>query len=214
MQTQPRTRVTISLAPATLAAADAAIDGIKIRNRSQAIELALERFVSQSQPITNLVILIGGAQARDRALGVNDVLEQATRAGIERVWLVLSSAAEIHREHLLAAAGQALPNCMLHISNQGSAGALHELDLPQAPFYVLDCTARVRLPFKQLQEFHRQHQPQATLGTRSMTNLEGLYIFERSVVDSIHHDFAMLDEHLFPELMKQAKLLLYPIVTN
>jgi NDP-sugar pyrophosphorylase family protein len=211
--------VTISLSKAVVDAIDQGIDGIKVRNRSQAIELALEQYTIPHRKLPKkFVVIAGGSNVLDRVPILFKALKAADTAQITEAYLMLGAQGGQVKKNLdVLVAEKLLQNIQITYvqSNAGSAGALREIaEKLHQPFFVLDSTTDHNLDFGALYAQHTKHQPAVTAAIKPGTNFDGLYLFEPEVIHVIPEGFSMIQNDLFPTLMKQARLLLYPILTN
>ena len=98
-------------------------------------------------------------------------------------------------------------------TQMGTGGALTALKSKlKKTFIVVNINQPVTINLKTLLKFHRDHAPLATIATRSLRELQGIYVLEPKVFNQIPPGFCMLEDTVFHELTKQGKLLSYPIL--
>jgi Arc/MetJ-type ribon-helix-helix transcriptional regulator len=84
MTTPDRVRITISLSKEVADRIDETVDGIRIRNRSHAVETLVTESLQISQ-VKHAVILAGGEHATRRLPAIRHMLQTLARAGIFEV---------------------------------------------------------------------------------------------------------------------------------
>ncbi len=207
-----RIRLTISLSKDVADRIDETIDGIRIRNRSHAVET----LVTESLQITSIrraVVLAGGEHATRRLPAIRRMMQTLVRAGIFEVTVAVGFLGEKIRAELGAGAEYGL-RIAYHQTELGTGGALVELreQLRHEPFLVVNVNEPVDVDLSNVIRFHREHGPIVTLASRSLTDLSGIYVIEPKIFTHIAPGFCMLEDTVFPELTKQGKLLPYPVL--
>ncbi len=209
----PKVRVTISLAKETADQIDQLVDGLKIRNRSHAIETILNEGLQLNQ-VKHAVILAGGDHAQRRIPAITSALKLLRSEGIFNITIALGYLGESIRSEIRKGEKYGV-NIEYIQSELGTAGALYELrNRFKSTFLVVNLDKPATLKLSNLLKFHREHQPLATIATKSLQDLKGIYAFEPGIFKFIPDGFSMLEESVFHELTKQGKLLPYPILSE
>jgi len=211
--TPPRVRFTISLAKDVANRIDELVDGVKIRNRSHAIETLVVESLNMAH-IHQAVIMAGGEHVTKRMPALREALKTLQTYGIFDVIMAVGYLGEQVRKEFGNGEQFGMRITYLH-SELGTGGALLQIKhkLKQA-FLVINIERPVSVNLKNLLKFHREHQPFATIATTSLRDLSGIYVFEPKVLNYIPEGFCMLEDTVFHELTKQGKLLPYPILTE
>jgi NDP-sugar pyrophosphorylase family protein len=208
-----RIRITISLTKEVAEEIDELVDGVKIRNRSHAIE----NLVTESLNVTYIrqaVVLAGGDNIQERIPALESALTLLKEHGITEVIMAVGYLGE---EVKKAFGNGEEYNLRLHYaqSELGTGGALLQIK-PKLhhTFLVINVEQPINIDIKHLLRFHREHKPLATIATPSLRDLHGIYVLEPKVLAAIPPGFCMLEDTVFHELVKQGKLLPYPILTE
>lgn len=206
-----KARFTISISKELASRIDDIIDGSRIRNRSHAIETLINDSLEIVQA-RQAVILAGGEQAVKRIPAILHILPVLQKAGIQEIFIAVGFLGDKVRQSVGSWEGRGLKIQYIE-SNLGTGGALLELKGKiKKTFLVVNIFNPVEINLKNLLKFHRDHQPLATIATRSLKELNGIYVMEPKVFSYIPAGFCMLEETVFHELTKQGKLLSYPIL--
>jgi NDP-sugar pyrophosphorylase family protein/predicted transcriptional regulator len=210
-QTPARVRVTISLTRELAERIDEFIDGVRIRNRSHAIETLVNDSLELVQ-VRHAVIMAGGEQALKRIPAIRRILITLQKYGIQEVFVLVGYLGHRVREEI--GEGEKIGLKIQYLESQlGTGGALLTLKAKlRRTFLVVNIHQPVSVDVKNLLKFHRDHQPTVTVATRSLRELHGVYVMEPKVFQSIPNGFCMLEDTVFHELTKQGKLLSYPIL--
>ena len=208
-----RVRVTISLTKEIATLIDETVDGVRIRNRSHAIETLVTESLHIAQ-VRHAVVLAGGEQALKRIPAYQRMLRTFTENGIFDVTIAVGYLGEQLKQKL--GTGEEYG---LHISylqtELGTGGALLQLKSQlKHTFIVANIDRPVDIDIKNLVKFHREHGPLVTIATRTLTELTGVYIMEPKLFQFIPPGFCMLEDTVFHEMTKQGKLLPYPILKD
>jgi NDP-sugar pyrophosphorylase family protein len=209
----PKVRITISLAKETADQVDLLVDGMKVRNRSHAIEGILNESLQLSR-VKQAVILAGGEHAQRRIPAIISTIKLLRSEGIFSVTIALGYLGDSIKSELRK--GEKYGVSIEYVQSElGTAGALTELkNRFKSTFLVVNLEKPALCDLKNLLKFHREHQPIATIATKSLQDLKGIYAFEPSIFKFIPSGFSMLEETVFHELTKQGKLLPYPILSE
>lgn len=208
-----RVRVTISLSKEIADLIDDTIDGVRIRNRSHAIE----RLVTDSLDLIQVkqaVILAGGTHAIKRIPAIQRMLTVLKRDGIFHIIVAVGYLGDKIKKEL--GTGEELGLKIDYFESElGTGGALLQLKTKlKKTFLVVNIDQAVEVDLKHLLTFHRNHQPTVTIATRSLKELSGLYVMEPKVFSSIPEGFCMLEDTIFDNLTREGKLLSYPILSD
>lgn len=215
MSTHPpdRVRVTISLSREIAERIDELVDGVRIRNRSHAIESLVTDSLDLAQ-IHQAVILAGGERAVDRLPAIQRMIQTLAQYGIFDITVAVGYLGEEVKKQLNESNAHGV---RLHFteSELGTGGALLQLkNRLRATFLVVNIEKPVDIDIKNLLKFHREHAPVATIATPSLRELSGVYVMEPKVFSFIPSGFCMLEDTVFHEMTKQGKLLPYPILVE
>ncbi|HSI20250.1 MAG TPA: hypothetical protein VLA04_00875 [Verrucomicrobiae bacterium] len=211
MTPQERVRITISLSKEVAERIDETVDGIRIRNRSHAVESLVTESLQISQ-VRQAVILAGGEHAVRRLPAIRRILQTLCRSGIFDLIVALGYQGDKIRQELGTGSEYGV-RITYHQTELGTGGALSELkEHFKQTFIVVNIAEPVDLDLRNIIKFHREHNPVVTLASRSLTDLTGVYIMEPKIFATIPHEFCMLEDTVFPELTKQGKLLPYPVL--
>lgn len=213
MPSPTRVRVTISLSKDVADQVDQLIDGVKVRNRSHAIEALLSDSLSMSQ-VRQAVILAGGENAGRKIPAIIAMLKTLRSEGIFDVTIAVGYLGDTIKSELRN--GEKYGVKLNYIQSElGTGGAIRQLKNQfKNTFLVINIERPVSLSVKNLVKFHREHQPTVTIATKSLRDLSGVYVMEPAVFNAIPDSFCMLEDTVFHELTKQGKLLPYPILTE
>jgi len=208
-----RVRVTISLSREVATKIDEMVDGVKVRNRSHAIETLVTDSLDLSQ-IKQAVILAGGQQAPKRIPGLQKMLSTLQQSGIFDIIIAVGYLGEKIRQEI--GTGEELGLKITYSESElGTGGALAQLKSKlKRTFLVVNIERPVDINLKNLLKFHRAHQPLITIATPSLRELQGVYVVEPKLLASIPSGFCMLEDTVFDEMTRQGKLLFYPILTD
>lgn len=213
IQSKDRVRVTISLSKELADQIDEIIDGVKVRNRSHAIETLVTDSLDLIQ-VKQAIILAGGEKALDRLPAIKKILKTLSSHGIFHVMIAVGFLGDKIRKELGTGEEQGL-TIQYFESELGTGGALLQLKPKlKRTFLVINIDKPVEVDLKNLLKFHRDHQPIVTIATRSLRELTGIYVMEPKVFTLIPQGFCMLEDTTFHELTRQGKLLSYPILSD
>lgn len=208
-----RVRVTISLSKEIATQIDETIDGIKVRNRSHAIETLVTESLDVLQ-VKQAVVLIGGENALERLEAIKQILRLLSSHGIFRVMVAVGFLGDRIRKELGDGEAQGL-KIEYFESELGTGGVLAQLKPKlKKTFLVINIHTPVSVDLKNLLKFHRDHQPLVTIATRSLRELSGVYVMEPKALALIPSGFCMLEDTVFDELTRRGKLLSYPILSD
>ena len=208
-----RVRITISLSKDLAAKIDETIDGIRIRNRSHAIESLISDSLELT-PVKQAVILAGGSQAMKRIPAIQHILTTLRQYGITEITIAVGYLGDKIRQEIGTGQDKGM-QIQYAESDLGTGGALLQLkNKLKRTFLVVNIEHPVEINLKMLFKFHRDHQPLVTIATQSLRELSGIYLMDPKVFHAIPPGFCMLEDSIFDELTRQGKLLSYPILTQ
>ncbi|PIU24251.1 hypothetical protein COT12_01985 [Candidatus Berkelbacteria bacterium CG08_land_8_20_14_0_20_39_8] len=205
-----RKRITISIQEDLLKKLDQSIDGVKMRNRSHAIEFFLSESLNVAK-IETAIIMAGGKGALRLIPAIENSIELLKNYGVTNIIIAIGYLGEKVKQNI----GNGKKN-NLNISyiegGEGTAGALSLLkDKIKNTFIVVNLDEIMNINFEELVNFHLSHKPLSTIATENTKNLKGYYVFEPEIFALISEGFSMLEEDIFPKLMKNNDLLFFPI---
>lgn len=205
-----RVRVTISLSREIANHIDELVDGLKIRNRSHAIETLVNDGLDILQ-VRQAVVLAGGEQAVKRLPVIEKMLSIVKNQGIFDIIMAVGFLGNAIRQELGNGTERGMKIQYLE-SDLGTGGAILQLKGKlKRTFLVVNVDQPVSVDLKNLLKFHRDHQPLVTIATPSLRDLSGIYVMEPKVFSFIPQGFCMLEDSIFHELTKLGKLLYYPL---
>ena len=208
-----RVRLTISLAKDIADQIDELVDGVKIRNRSHAVETLVTESLNVAQ-IRQAVVLAGGDHIHKKIPALKAALKTLQSNGIFDITMAVGFLGDQIKQEF-GTGEQYGVRLQYHQSELGTGGALLQLkNRLKHTFLVVNVDRPVSVSIKNLLRFHREHQPLATIATASLRDLQGIYVFEPKIFNYISDGFCMLEDTVFHELTKEGKLLPYPILTE
>lgn len=205
-----RERITISIKKDILGKVDGTVDGIIVRNRSHAIEHLITQALSPNQ-VKNAVLLVGGKNASKMLPEVLESIALLKQSKFDKVIIALGYHAKNIKDSL------AKNNMGLDIeyseAGEGTGGALLTLKSRlKNSFIVINPGSRLPENIDALLSYHRLHKSIATIATNSLVELKGCYVLEPEVFSHIPEGFSMLEEDIFPQLIKEGSLVVYPLI--
>lgn len=206
-----RERITISIREDLLQKIDQRIDGVKMRNRSHAIELLVSESLGLSQ-ISFAIIMAGGKGAMKLLPSIEEAIRGLKRFGFDEVVIAVGFLGDKIKNVL--GDGKKFGIKINYIEGgEGTAGALLPIkEKIKKTFVVINIDETMNINVKNLVDFHRQHLSVVTVATKDMTKLKGYYILEPEVFNYIGQGFSMLEEDVFPKLANENKLIFYPLI--
>lgn len=208
-----RVRVTISLSKEIADRIDELVDGVKVRNRSHAIETLVTDSLDIAQ-VRQAVILAGGEQAVDRIPAIKKMCDTLAQYGIFEAIVAVGFLGDEIKKGLGSGADHGIRIQYVE-SDLGTAGALLQLrNRLKRTFLVINIDEPAEINLKKLLKFHHEHGAIATIATQSLRELTGVYVMEPRVFNYIPQGFCMLEETVFHEMTKEGKLLPYPILNE
>lgn len=208
--TGERVRVTISLDKELCGQIDELVDGIRIRNRSHAIETLVTDSLELAQ-IRMAVVMAGGEEAIERLPAIEQMLTTLGQQGISEVVVAVGFLGEDIRDRL--GTGERFGLNIQYIKSElGTGGVLAQLkNRLRKTFLVVNIDRPLAIDLKNLARFHQLHRPWVTAATPSLKEFTGVYLIEPRVIAQIPSGFCMLEETVFEDVARQGKLLSYPL---
>lgn len=208
-----RERITISIKKSVLDRVDEMIDGTAIRNRSHAFEsLVLNNLGGKENE--RVVVLLGGDDALKNIPAVEKFFSQLNKSG----YSVINIATGFLGDKVKAKLGDGSKYNLSFVYNnegEGSGGALYVLKKElKHTFVVVNIDEPTDLDLKKLLKFHRKHSGTATIATTDLDTLNGIYVFEPEIFESLPKGFSMLEDEVIPKLVRDEKVVVYPIATQ
>ena len=205
-----RVRVTISLDRELAEQIDELVDGIRIRNRSHAIESLVTDSLELAQ-IRLAVVMAGGEQALERLPAIEQMLTALGQQGISDIIVAVGFLGEEIRQRLGDGSRYGL-RIQYVKSELGTGGVLLQLKSRlKRTFLVVNLEKPLSVDLKSLAKFHRMHRPWVTAATPSLKEFTGVYLIEPKVLTQIPQGFCMLEDTVFEDIARQGKLLSYPL---
>lgn len=206
-----RERITISIKEDLLRKIDQKIDGVKMRNRSHAIELLVSESLGLSQ-LNYAIIMAGGKGALKLIPTIEETLRNLKRFGFNETTIALGYLGDKIKNNI-GDGGKIGIKINYIEGGEGTSGALLPLkDKIKKTFVVVNITEAMNINIKNLVDFHRQHLSVASVATKDINSLKGYYILEPEIFSYIPTGFSMLEENVFPKLASDNKLVFYPLI--
>lgn len=208
-----RERITISIREDILRKVDQKIDGVKMRNRSHAIELLITESLGLSQ-LDFAVIMAGGKAAIKLIPTIEQAIKNLKQFGFSEIYVAVGFLGDKIKQSI--GDGKKLDVNINYIEGgEGTAGALLPLKGKiKKSFVVINLDSSLNLNLKNLSDFHREHLATATIAAKDLKTMKGYYILEPEIFNFIPKGFSMLEEDVFPKLAEENKLVFYPIITS
>lgn len=206
-----RERITISIKDEILKKIDQKIDGVKMRNRSHAIELLVSESLGLSQ-INSAIIMAGGKGALRLIPIIEEAIANMKKFGFSDFYLATGYLGDKIKQTVGDGKKYGV-NIEYIEGGEGTAGALIPLKSKlKKSFVVVNLEDSIVVNIKNLSDFHRDHLPVATVATKDTKSLKGYYILEPEIFSYIPKGFSMLEEDIFPKLAEENKLIFYPML--
>ncbi len=210
MKTQ-RERITISIRKEILSKIDKKIDGIRLRNRSHAIESMVVETLG-IDTISDVVIMAGGEDAIKSVDAIGELLLKLKNIGVEEVIIAVGYLGKKIKDVLKDGEEYGLHINYLE-EGEGTGGVLIEMKKSlKKSFLVINIDKKTDVDLKTLLDFHKSSLSLATVATENIKTLKGIYVLESEVLDYLPKGFSMLEEDAFPKLLEEGKLTIYPIL--
>jgi len=209
----PRDRLTITLQPEVIAAADLLVDGSRIRNRSHAIEHLMKEGLALAQFRQAFLFVEPDWQPEL----FTQLLERCADAGIKHLFLslsssLLSSLADL--QTLIAASPYPFTSEVVPADfGSGGAIALKKAQLT-TPFLLAWVTSHTVLPTSLIPAY-TFHRSQQAVVTQLLTPTDNSYSFSQLAIANpdlslyVPAGMVELEQSVFPELLNLGKLSTY-----
>jgi len=205
-----RERITISIKKNLLKKIDGTVDGINIRNRSHAIETLAIATLNSSET-KNAIVLLGGKDALKLIPTAKENLKLLKNYGCTVVYVAIGYLGDKIIQKL--GDGKDIGLEIKYIEGEGSGGAIKQLKKTFAKtFIVINTDEVLRINLEKLISFHRKQKNTATIATNNLSALEGVYILESEIFSHLPNGFSMLESDIFPKLLKEEEIAIYPII--
>jgi len=206
-----RERVTISIKKELLSLVDKKVDGIRLRNRSHAIESLLSSALGLGG-IKDAIIMAGGEDAIKYIGAIKESLVSLKKIGIDEVIVAVGYLGDKIKKELKD--GKEFGVKLSYLENaEGSGGVLHLLrNALKKTFIIINVNEKLDVDLKNLVEFHRNSNSYVTLATNDIKTYRGVYILEPEIMGYIPKGFSMLEDDIFPKLLNEHKLTIYPVI--
>jgi len=206
-----RERITISIKKEVLEKIDQRIDGIKMRNRSHAIESLISDSLGIAK-IESAIIMAGGKGALRLIPTIENAIKTLKNYGLKDITIAIGFLGEKIKQEI--GNGEKYDVKISYIEGgEGTAGALGLLkNKYKKTFLVVNLDQSIELNIVNLVDFHFNHQPLATVASNDSKLLKGFYLLEPEIFNYIPKGFSMLEEDVFPKLITEGKLLIFPII--
>jgi len=204
-----RERITISIRKAVLDIVDKTIDGTSIRNRSHAIENLIVR--ASGQMNKQAMILLGGDNAMKAIEPTKLFLNKLSESGFSKVNIAVGFLGDKVKDKLGDGSefGIAIE---YNEKGEGSGGAIASLKKTfKSPLVVFNTAKKFDFNLDSLIDFHQKYSPVATIITEDIDTLDGIYVLSPEILKNIPNGFSMLEEDIFPELLKEGKAIILPL---
>jgi len=212
-QPTDRVRVTITLSREIAGKVDELVDGVRIRNRSHAIESLISDSLDLAE-VRQAVILAGGDRTMERIPAIRRALQTLQQHGVFAIIMAVGYLGEQIRQEF-GDGSQYGVSLTYSESELGTGGALLQLKSQlKRTFLIVNIDQPVDVDLRNLLKFHAAHQPVVTIATKSLRELGGIYVAEPKLFQAIPPGFCMLEDTVFDELTRQGNLLFYPILTD
>ncbi len=206
-----RERITISIKSEVLQKIDQKIDGIKMRNRSHAIELIISESLGIAK-IETAIIMAGGKGAVRLIPTIEASIKTLRDYGLKDIIIAIGFLGDKIKQNIGNGSKYGLKISYIE-GGEGTAGALGLLkDKIKKTFIVVNLDTTIEINLSEIIKFHDNHQPTASIATGDQKTMKGYYIFEPEIFSLIPAGFSMLEEDIFPKLIKENNLLFFPMI--
>lgn len=204
-----RERITISIKKDLLNKIDSRIDGLKMRNRSHAIEVIISDSFGIST-ISTAVIMAGGKGALKLIPAIEDSIVRLEKFGIKKIYIAVGYLGDKIKQSL----NRNFTSEIHYIEGgEGTAGSLNLIKKEiKSTFIIVNIEDILEIELKKVIDFHQHHAPIITAAIKNTDTMKGLYIAEPEIFDFIGNGFSMLEEDVFPKLGEKNKLLVFPLI--
>lgn len=204
-------RITISIDQNLLKKIDQQVDGMKIRNRSHAFEC----FISSALGLDNIkdaIVMAGGKDALKNIHDIKDALLRLKKFGVSEVIVAVGYLADKIKKELGGGKEFGLKLSFL-ASGEGTGGSLFLLKKAiKKTFIVVNLDHLINADYEMLFDFHTTSDKVVTIATDNIDSYKGVYIIEPTVFNYMKKGFSMLEEDVFPQLLKENNLAIFPVI--
>lgn len=206
-----RERITISIKREILEKIDQKVDGIVMRNRSHAIEVLVSDALEMAK-IDSAVIMAGGKGALRLIPVIENSIKLLKNYGLKDVTIAIGFLGDKIKQNI--GSGEKFGLTISYIEGgEGTAGALSLLrNKFKKTFLVVNLDQIGDINIINLVNFHFNHRPLASVASSDSKLLKGFYVLEPEIFSYIPNGFSMLEEDVFPKLIAENKLLIFPQV--
>jgi len=206
-----RERITISIKKNLLKEIDGTIDGVKVRNRSHAIE-TLATVALNSGETNNAVLLLGGKDAMKLIPAAKENIKYLQKYGFDAVHIAVGFLADKIKEKIGDENNFGVELKYIE-EGEGSGGAIKQLKkIFNKTFVVINSNEVMPLDLDKLLNFHKKHKSVATIATKELSEMQGVYVVEPEIFKYVPTGFSMLESDIFPKLIKEEKVTIYPVL--
>lgn len=206
-----RERITISIREDILKAIDKRIDGVRLRNRSHAIESLISDVLGLDS-VSDAIILAGGENPDKSLPAVKDALLRLKKVGLKDAIIAIGYRGDKIKSELKDGKDFGIKITYLE-KGEGSGGALLPMKSAiKKTFIVVNIKNKLDLEYKMLLDFHKAGNSITTVATNNIKTFEGIYIIEPEIFSYLPKGFSMLEDDIFPKVLKEGKLSIYPVI--
>ena len=206
-----RERITISIKKDLLSKVDKKVDGVKLRNRSHAVESLLSEALGINA-IKDAIVMAGGEEATKNIAAIKDAILRLRKVGIEEVIVAIGYLGDKIKKELGDGKNFDLKISYLE-KGEGSGGAIFLLKKAlKKTFLVVNVSESLEFDYKSLIDFHKSTNYSATIATSDIKNMTGVYVLDPEILPYLPKGFSMLEDDIFPRLLKENKLSIYPVL--
>lgn len=206
-----RERITISIKKRTLNEIDKVIDGTDIRNRSHAIETLVSRAMN-SRTSKKAVVMLGGDDAVKNVPAAKNFLSKLKDQGYEKVVIAVGYLADKIKDKLGDGAEFGL-DLTYSDKGEGTGGSLFiQKKYLTETFIVFNSKKDIDIDLEKIYDFHKKTGLTATVVTDSLESLNGIFVIEPKIFESIHRGFSMLEDDILPKLAAEGQVAVFPII--
>src|SRR3989339_1198225 len=159
-----RERITISIKKDLLSKVDKKVDGVKLRNRSHAVESLLSEALGINA-IKDAIVMAGGEEATKNIAAIKDAILRLRKVGIEEVIVAIGYLGDKIKKELCDGKNFDLKISYLE-KGEGSGGAIFLLkNALKKTFLVVNVSESLEFDYKSLIDFHKSTNYSATIAT-------------------------------------------------
>lgn len=206
-----RERITISIRDDILKAIDKRVDGVRLRNRSHAFESLISDALGLGT-VSDAIILAGGDNAYKSLPAIKDSILRLKKLGIKDVIIGIGYLGQKIKTDLKDGKEFGVRISYLE-KGEGTGGAISPLkNAVKKTFVVVNIKSKLDVDYKMLLDFHKAGNAITTIATNNIKSFEGIYVLEPDIFAYVPKGFSMLEEDVFPKILKEGKLSIYPVI--